>query len=70
MQNLEVGNKTKEEKKNQNNIDEIKKDLNKSIVNGKKLENKNTENTARMVEKPEDVAAVIRQCEDIVRSKQ
>lgn len=26
-------------KKNQNTIDEIKKDLNESIVNGKKLEN-------------------------------
>ena len=70
MQNLEVGNKTKEEKKNQNTIDEIKIDLNKSIVNGKKLENKNTEKRARMVEKPEDAAAVIRQCEEIIRSKQ
>ena len=59
MQNLEVGNKTKEEK-NQNTIAEMKKDLSESIVNGKKLENKQTEKRARMVEKPEDAAAVIR----------
>ena len=69
MQNLEVGNKTKEEK-NQNTIAEMKKDLNESIVNGKKLENKQTEKRARMVEKPEDAAAVIRQFEKIIRSKQ
>ena len=69
MQNLEVGNKTKEEK-NQNTIAEMKKDLNESIVNGKKLENKQTEKRARMVEKPEDAAAVIRQFEKIITSKQ
>ena len=69
MQNLEVGNKTKEEK-NQNTIAEMKKDLNESIVNGKKLENKQTEKRARMVEKPEDAAAVIRQFEEIITSKQ
>ena len=69
MQNLEVGNKTKEEK-NQKTIAEMKKDLNESIVNGKKLENKQTEKRARMVEKPEDAAAVIRQFEKIITSKQ
>ena len=69
MQNLEVGNKTKEEK-NQNTLDEIKKGLNESIVNGKKLENEETEKIPRMVEKPEDAAAVIWQCEEIIRSKQ
>ena len=69
MQNLEVGNKTKEEK-NQNTIAEMKKDSNESIVNGKKLENKQTEKRARMVEKPEDAAAVIRQFEKIITSKQ
>ena len=69
MQNLEVGNKTKEEK-NQNTIAEMKKDLNESIVNGKKLENNQTEKRARMVEKPEDAAAVIRQFEEIITSKQ
>ena len=57
-------------KKNQNTIAEIKKDLNESIVNGKKLENKQTEKRAKMVEKPEDAAAVIRQFEEIIRSKQ
>ena len=57
-------------KKNQNTIGEIKKDLNESIANGKKLDNKETEKRARMVEKPEDAAAVIRHCQEIIRSKQ
>ena len=57
-------------KKNQNTLDEIKKGLNESIVNGKKLENEETEKIARMVEKPEDAAAVIWLCEEIIRSKQ
>ena len=50
-------------------MDEIKKDLNESIVNGKKHENKETEERARMIEKPEDAAAIIRQCEEIIRTK-
>lgn len=57
-------------KKNQNTIGEIKKDLNESMVNGKKLENKETEKRARMVEKPDDAAAVICHCEEFIRSKQ
>ena len=49
---MEVGNKTKE--KNKKTMDEIKKYLNGSIVNGKKYENKETEERAKMIEKPED----------------
>ena len=49
---MEVGNKTKE--KNKKTGDEIKKDLNGSIVNCKKQENKETEETAKMIEKPKD----------------
>ena len=63
-----MGYKTKE--KIQKTIDEIKKDLNESRVNGKKHENKETEERARMIEKPEDAAAIIRQCEEIIRRKQ
>ena len=57
-------------KKNQNTIGEIKKDLNESMVNGKKLKNKETEKRARMVENPDDAAAVICHCEELIRSKQ
>ena len=65
---MEVGYKTKEE--NKKTIDETKKNLNESIVNGKKHENKETEERAKMTEKPEDAAAIICQCEEIIRSKQ
>ena len=63
-----MGYKTKE--KNKKTIDETKKNLNESIVNGKKHENKETEERAKMIEKSEDAAAIIRQCEEIIRSKQ
>ena len=62
--------KQRKKKNNQNTVDEIKKDLNESIVNSKKLKNKEAEKRARMVEKPEDAAAVIRQYEEIISSKQ
>ena len=60
----------KQREKIKKTIDEIKKYLNKSIVNGQKHENKETEERARMIEKPEVVAAIIRQCEEIIRGKQ
>ena len=60
----------KQRDKNRKTIDEIKKYLNKSLVNGQKHENNETGERARMIEKPEDVAAIIRQCEHIIRSKQ
>ena len=44
---MEVGYKTKE--KNRKTIDETKKNLNESIVNGKKHENKETEERAKMI---------------------
>ena len=42
-----MGYKTKE--KNKKTIDETKKNLNESIVNGKKHENKETEERAKMI---------------------
>ena len=42
-----MGYKTKE--KNRKTIDETKKNLNESIVNGKKHENKETEERAKMI---------------------
>ena len=64
---IERQQSTKKIKKTQR---KSKKDLNESIVNGKKHENKETEERARMIEKPEDATAIIRQCEEIIRSKQ
>ena len=43
--------------------DEIEKDFKKSIGNGKKHYNKETQERARMVVKPEDTAAVTCQFE-------
>lgn len=43
--------------------------MSKSKVNGKKCENKNIEKKAEMVEKFDDLVAVIGEFEEIIRSK-
>ena len=57
MNNAEVDNETMK-KKPRKNKKEIKEELEESIINGEKHENKEFEEKARMVEKSDDVAEV------------
>ena len=56
-------------KRNQKTKEAIKKELDESIVNGERHGNMETEEKARGVEKPENAATVIREFEQIIRSK-
>ena len=65
MQNLEVG---KVKKNTRKTMEEIK-DLEDSVLKGKKYENKELEEKARKIEKSEDAISVNREFEDIMKSK-
>ena len=56
-------------KKTQNTKEEIKKELDESIVTGGKHNNIEIDEKTRMFEKLEDAATVIREFEQIVRRK-
>ena len=56
-------------KRNQKTKEAIKKELDETIVNGERQDNTETEEKARAVEKPENAATVIREFEQIIRSK-
>ena len=65
MQNLEVG---KVKKNTRKTMEEIK-DLEDSVLKGKKYKNKELEAKARKIEKSEDAISVNREFEDIMKSK-
>ena len=49
--------------------DEIKKELDESLVNGETHDNTEIDETGTRIEKPEDAATVIREFEEIIKSK-
>ena len=65
MENLEVDNETM---KNTYNKEEIKKELDESLINCERYANTNIEEKARSAEKPEDAATVIWEAEEIIMS--
>ena len=65
MENLEVDNETT---KNIYNKEEIKKELDESLINCERYANTDIEEKARSAEKPEDAATVIWEAEEIIMS--
>ena len=66
MQHLEVGKAAKNVRKTK---EKTKKDLEYSILEGEKQENEELEEKSGKVEKSKDTVAVIREFEDIIKSK-
>ena len=66
MQHLEVGKAAKNVRKTK---EKTKKDLEDSILEGEKQENEELEEKSGKVEKSKDTVAVIREFEDIIKSK-
>ena len=67
MQNVEVDEANK---KNRKTKDEIKKDLEESIINGERNEEIETEEKVNNFETRKNAAEIIQQFEQIIKSKQ
>ena len=64
-----MDNEATTKKKPHKTKDEIKKELDESLVNGETHDNTEIDETGTRIEKPEDAATVIREFEEIIKSK-